>query len=364
MKTGAIQAGIARDRGPAHGRSGADPDPDGRLRPRRHDVRDGRGEPGLLHPRHHGHDRCRLRRAGRRAILLLGCGIGVLGSTINPFATGSPPGSPASRSARARRPARHPGRRDSRSGIFFVMRYADRVKRDPTRRWCTTAEADNEASFQARDGGEAGSGDHDRAPEDVLALFFLAFVVMIYGVIPWEDLGIGIPTLFWWFPEMTASFLLFSILIGVVGRMREVELHRRVRRRRPRPARRRADHRHRPRHHGDHEQRPDHRHRPELGGAGRGDLGGVAFINLMFVLFLPLSFLIPSSSGLATVAMPIMAPLASLRERARGAGRHGLPDRQRPGEPGHADVRGRDGRAGHRARSAMAPGSSSCGRYC
>ena len=41
------------------------------------------------------------------------------------------------------------------------------------------------------------------------------------------------------------------------------------------------------------------------------DLGGVAFINLMFILFLPLSFLIPSSSGLATVAMPIMAPLAS-----------------------------------------------------
>ena len=40
-------------------------------------------------------------------------------------------------------------------------------------------------------------------------------------------------------------------------------------------------------------------------------LGGVAFINLMYGLFLPLSFLIPSSSGLATVAMPIMAPLAS-----------------------------------------------------
>ena len=30
----------------------------------------------------------------------------------------------------------------------------------------------------------------------------------------------------------------------------------------------------------------------------------------MYLLFLPLSFLIPSSSGLATVAMPIMAPLA------------------------------------------------------
>jgi uncharacterized ion transporter superfamily protein YfcC len=31
-------------------------------------------------------------------------------------------------------------------------------------------------------------------------------------------------------------------------------------------------------------------------------------------LFIPLSFLIPSSSGLATVAMPIMAPLASFAE--------------------------------------------------
>ena len=30
----------------------------------------------------------------------------------------------------------------------------------------------------------------------------------------------------------------------------------------------------------------------------------------MYLLFIPLSFLIPSSSGLATVAMPIMAPLA------------------------------------------------------
>ena len=30
----------------------------------------------------------------------------------------------------------------------------------------------------------------------------------------------------------------------------------------------------------------------------------------MFLLFLPLSFVIPSSSGLATLSMPIMAPLA------------------------------------------------------
>ena len=40
------------------------------------------------------------------------------------------------------------------------------------------------------------------------------------------------------------------------------------------------------------------------------NLGSVAFINVMFLVYLPLSFLIPSSSGLATVTMPIMAPLA------------------------------------------------------
>ena len=43
-----------------------------------------------------------------------------------------------------------------------------------------------------------------------------------YGVIRWEDLNIGIPTLWWWFPEMTASFILFSIVIGVIGQMSEL----------------------------------------------------------------------------------------------------------------------------------------------
>jgi len=34
------------------------------------------------------------------------------------------------------------------------------------------------------------------------------------------------------------------------------------------------------------------------------------FLILLFLLFIPLSFLIPSSSGLATVTMPILVPLA------------------------------------------------------
>ena len=40
-------------------------------------------------------------------------------------------------------------------------------------------------------------------------------------------------------------------------------------------------------------------------------LSPLTFAIAVFLLFLPLSFLIPSSSGLATVAMPIMAPLAA-----------------------------------------------------
>ena len=58
----------------------------------------------------------------------------------------------------------------------------------------------------------------------ILAIFGLAFVVMMYGVIPWEDLGVGLPTLWWWFPEMTASFILFSVVIGLIGGLSEGDL--------------------------------------------------------------------------------------------------------------------------------------------
>ena len=191
------------------------------------------------------------------------------------------------------------------------MRYAAKVKADPAGSLVADQKAALEAEFHTgteADGAQASLTGRQQA---VLVLFILAFVTMIYGVIPWEDLGIGLPTLWWWFPEMTASFLFFSILIGVVARMPETGFTSTF-----------VD-----------------GARDLLGvaliiGIARGitvimtnglitdtvlnaaeqvvaDLGGVAFINLMYGLFLPLSFLIPSSSGLATVAMPIMAPLAS-----------------------------------------------------
>jgi uncharacterized ion transporter superfamily protein YfcC len=145
----------------------------------------------------------------------------------------------------------------------------------------------------------------------VLGLFALAFLVMIFGVIPWNDLGIPFPQLDWWFGEFAAIFLGFAILIGFVGKIGgEAKISETF----------------------------IAGARDMLGvaliiGVARGvsvimnnglivdtvlswaetalsDVGGVVFVNFTHLLYLPLGFLIPSSSGLATVTMPIMSPLA------------------------------------------------------
>jgi uncharacterized ion transporter superfamily protein YfcC len=243
------------------------------------------------------------------AVLLLGCGIGTLGSTLNPFATGIASGfagSSISEGLIGRLVILLVG---LAIGTWFVLRYADRVKRDPAASVVHDMKADNETRFRAT----AGEGDVQvltGTHKVILIIFGLAFGVMMYGVIPWEDLGVGLPTLWWWFPEMTASFLLFAVIIGLIGRLGEGQLTGAF-----------ID-----------------GARDLLGvaliiGIARGitvvmnngqitdtvlhwaelalgDVGQVAFAIVMYTLFLPLSFLIPSSSGLATVSMPIMAPLA------------------------------------------------------
>jgi uncharacterized ion transporter superfamily protein YfcC len=244
------------------------------------------------------------------AILLLGCGVGTLGSTINPFATGIASGFAGvsiSDGFFARLVILVIG---LILAIWFVMRYAERVRTDPSKSVVASMRSDNERHFGGGDdSGEVGAltGRH----KVVLVLFGLAFLVMMYGVIPWEDLNLPFHTLWWWVPEMTASFILFSVLIGLVARLSETELTESF----------------------------VAGARDLLGvaliiGIARGitvimnngqitdtvlnwaenalgDTGKAAFSIVMFALFLPLSFLIPSSSGLATVSMPIMAPLAS-----------------------------------------------------
>ncbi len=71
------------------------------------------------------------------AILLLGCGIGVLGSTINPFATGIASGfagTSISEGLIGRIVILVVG---TAIGIVFVLRYADRVKADPSKSPCS-----------------------------------------------------------------------------------------------------------------------------------------------------------------------------------------------------------------------------------
>lgn len=244
------------------------------------------------------------------AVVMLGAGIGVLGSTVNPFATGI-----ASGFADVPIGAGLPGRLiililGVIMGIAFVMRYAEKVRKDPTKSLVYAQKEENEAHFLHR-------ADSDEYPEFtgtrkvILVIFTLTFLVMVYGVIPWEDLGItAIPTLWWWFPELTALFLLGAIIIGLIGRMGESDLTSSF-----------VD-----------------GARDLLGVAliialARGitvvmnnglitdtvlywaeqtlaGLEKVAFIEVTYLLYLPLSFLIPSTSGLATVSMPIMAPLA------------------------------------------------------
>ena len=143
----------------------------------------------------------------------------------------------------------------------------------------------------------------------VLTLFAVVFLIMTYAVIPFDEIGVPIPTLGWWFSELSGLFLVGGIVIGMVYGLGEEET---------------------------------------IGAfvAGAADLigvgfiiginrgitvlmdggqitdtvlywgeralagtGSVAFILLVYLIYIPLSILIPSSSGLATLSVPRLAPL-------------------------------------------------------
>jgi uncharacterized ion transporter superfamily protein YfcC len=243
------------------------------------------------------------------SIVMLGAGIGVLASTVNPFATGIASGFAGISIADGLVSRLLILVIGTIIGIIFVSRYAAKVKKDPTKSLVYDLKEENERRFLKGAAGEA-MPEFDRRRKIILALFAIAFLIMIYSVIPWEDLGISLPTWWWWFGEFTALFLGFAILIGLVGGLNEAKISETF----------------------------INGARDMLGvalviGLARGisvimtngliidtilywaesavsGLGGVAFINLINLLYLPLGFLIPSSSGLATVSMPIMAPLA------------------------------------------------------
>ncbi len=171
------------------------------------------------------------------AIVLLGAGSGVLGSTINPFAVG------AAVSALPAGVEVNQGLIISLGiilwlttliiSILFVTSYAKKVIKK---------KGSTFLSLRERRAMELEYGDHaekknerprlNKKQKVTLSLFALTFVVMIVGFIPWEEFGITIFTKFtgwltgmplgqWYFYEAALWFLIMSIIIGFINRTGE-----------------------------------------------------------------------------------------------------------------------------------------------
>ncbi|ULN66680.1 YfcC family protein [Vibrio gigantis] len=232
------------------------------------------------------------------AIIMVGAGIGCLGSTINPFATVI-----ASNAAEI----------NFMEGfalravilvlgwivcVIYVMRYAEKVKNNPELSIVAHQKESNLEYFLHSKKQETPELNNTR--KAVLAIFGLTFAVMMWGV---SAAG-------WWMAELSALFLGSSILVGFVGRMSEVEITESF----------------------------VNGARDLLGVAliiaiarglvvvmdngnithtilyyAEGLLGGlneIAFINAIYWVEAVMCLVVPSSSGLAVLSMPVLAPLA------------------------------------------------------
>lgn len=236
------------------------------------------------------------------SVILLGAGAGVISSTVNPFATGIAAGFAGVSLGDGILLRCLQWLVFESAAIWFVMHYAARVKQNPSRSVVGVGagklqvNAEEQIIFTTR-------------RKIILGLFASTFLLMIYSVIPFDEMGLPFPVLGWWFPELSALFLTAGILIGLVDRMSEGEI-------------------------------------ANIYVAGCADLLGVAliigisrgitvlmndggitdtilhwgeealsgagpisFVLLVYLIYLPLTILIPSSSGLATLSVPIIAPL-------------------------------------------------------
>ena len=265
------------------------------------------------------------------AIILLGSQIGCLASTLNPFATGI-----ASATAGV-------GTGDgivlrliffvvmTALGTYFVYRYADKIQKDPTKSLVYSHREEDLKHFNV-DAVANVESTLSKKQKQVLVFFVLTFVLMIMSFIPWTDLNvhvfenfnkwlIGIPVIgkivgtstsalgTWYFPEGAMLFAVMGIIIGFVYRMKEdrfitvfingaadllgVALIVAVAR-------------------GIQVIMNDGMITATIlhwGEVGLKGLSSQVFIVLTYIFYLPMSFLIPSTSGLASATMGIMAPL-------------------------------------------------------
>ncbi len=237
------------------------------------------------------------------AVVLLGSGAGVLASTVNPFATGIASGFAGVSLGDGLMVRLVMLVLFDAIAIWYVMAYAAKVRSHPER----SLTAGSSHKFVRPAGGDVPILTFRR--KVVLALFAIVFLVMTYAVIPFDEIGVPVPTLGWWFSELSGLFLAGGVMIGLVYGLGEVET-------------------------------------VEAFVSGAADLigvgfiigisrgitvlmdggqitdtvlywgeralegaGSVAFILLVYLIYIPLSILIPSSSGLATLSVPILAPL-------------------------------------------------------
>ncbi len=171
------------------------------------------------------------------AIVLLGAGSGVLGSTINPFAVG------AAVSSLPEGIAVNQGLiiligvilwfSTLAISILFVRSYAKKVIK---KKGSTILSLRERKEMEMEYGGEAVKKEENvkltTKQKITLVLFALTFLVMIVAFIPWADFGITIFDKFtgwltgasfgsWWFYEAAVWFLIMSVVIGLVNRTGE-----------------------------------------------------------------------------------------------------------------------------------------------
>ncbi|MFO8069894.1 MAG: YfcC family protein [Alkalibacterium sp.] len=266
------------------------------------------------------------------SVVLLGAGVGVLGSTVNPFATG------VASQALGISPGQGIG---LRLVFFFVMyaiatiyvyRYASKVQKNPEASLVYEDYEANKKKFKTKETEDKMNSKQ----KIVIGLFGLTFLLMILGLVPWTLLNenwtifetinswlMGLPFIGtvlgqqmvplgdWYFVEITMLFFAMAVIIGMIYRLPESEivsgfvngakdllsvalivavargiqvimnegmitatiLH--------------------------------------FGEVGLSDFSPVLFSILTYIFYIPLSFLIPSTSGLAGATMGIMGPLGT-----------------------------------------------------
>ena len=262
------------------------------------------------------------------AVVLLGAGSGVLGSTINPFAVGAAIDA-------------LPAGMEVNQGIIiglgvclwlstylismlFVLMYAKKVKEKKGSTFLSLQEQKAmEETYAPKEEDKKKVVKLTGGQKVTLVLFLLTFVVMIVGFIPWGSFGVtafengkffaaitGLPLGEWYFQESTLWFLIMTIIIGVVNRMSESELVDTF-----------ID--------GADDMvgvilviaiargasvlmTQTHLDNYIIFNAARGlvNVPKVVFAPLNYILHAGLSILVPSSSGLASLSTPIMGPLA------------------------------------------------------